>query len=103
MAFNAFFSKGDLPVLSDEKEKGQSYTDQSIHSGFSLRRTQHKADTLYRADKDFVVFWSNSVNSNLYKADNSIKRTLICGPNGVRFREIPLYKEMALFGINLLF
>ena len=60
-----------------------------------LRRTDHKADSLYKADKDFapifLVFWSNSVKSNLYKADNSIKRTPFYGPNGVRFREIPLY------------
>ena len=61
-----------------------------MYSGISLRRTQHKGDTLYKADKDFVVFWSNSVNINLYKVDNSTKRSLIYGPNGVRFREIPL-------------
>ena len=39
------------------------------------------------------MFWSNSVKSNLYKADHSIQRTLIYGPNGVRFREIPLYSK----------
>ena len=39
----------------------------------------------------FVVFWSNSVEINLYKGDNSIKRTLIYGPNGVHFKEILLY------------
>ena len=88
MAFNAFFSKGDLPVLSDEKEKGQSYTDQSIHSGFSLRRTQHKADTLYKADRDFAPILQFS-GQTLLKAI-SIKQTPFYGPNGVRFREIPM-------------
>ena len=40
---------------------------------------------------NFIVSLSNSVKSNLYKADTYIKRTQICGSHGVRFREIPLY------------
>ena len=38
-----------------------------------------------------MVFWPNSVKSNLYKAEDSIKQILIYGLIGVRFREIPLY------------
>ena len=92
---NTYFSKDTLRqslLNNDYLRRNFKYINIRIlmYSGISLRRTQHKADTLYKADKDFVVFWSNSVNINLYKADNSTKRSLIYGPNGVRFREIPL-------------
>ena len=39
----------------------------------------------------FVVFWSNPIKSNLYKADTSIKRTIFNSTNGILFGEIPLY------------
>ena len=32
-------------------------------------------------------------------AKNSIKRTLIYGPNGIRFREIPLYEQEGRYDV----
>ena len=44
-----------------------------------------------------------SVKSIPYKADNFIKRTPFYGPNGVHFREIPLYlvNIQTQTGVNL--
>ena len=56
-----------------------------------FKRTHHKADTL--TCPNFVIFWSNSITINLYKAYTSIKRILLYGLNGVRFKEIPLHTQ----------
>ena len=44
------------------------------YSGISLRRTHHKADTLYKADRDFApnLFFSGQTLLNVI----SIKRTI---------------------------
>ena len=42
-------------------------------------------------DKSKLIFVTDTFWQTFYKADISIQRTLFRCPNGVRFREIPLY------------
>ena len=58
------------------------------YSVSSLRWTLESGQRFF---PNFSVFLQNSIKLNIYKADISIKRILLYGLNGVRFREIPLY------------
>ena len=55
-------------------------TVESLYDGHTIR-------THYKVDKNSAP----TTKSNLYKADTFIKWILFYGPNGVRFRDIPLY------------
>ena len=86
---NGYTAGETLFMLLEESNDNQFNIVESLQDGHTKKRTLSiKRKEIW---PNFVFFRPNSVKSNLYKADNSIKRTLIYGPNDVHFREIPLY------------